>query len=93
MKKLIISMSLAFATTLASPAFAGSFNKCTDVPQDKWKTQKEVEAIAAGAGYEVRKSKIDGTCYEVYGVGKDGALMELFYDPATGKLIHSKKKG
>ena len=31
-------------------------------------------------GYEVRRSKIEGSCYEVYGV-KEGKLFELFYSP------------
>ena len=39
------------------------------------------DAKAAGAaGYEVRKTKVEGSCYEVYGV-KGGKLFELFYSP------------
>ena len=40
----------------------------------------EAEAKAKALGYEVRRSKIEGSCYEVYGV-KEGKLYELFYSP------------
>ena len=46
-------------------------------------TQRFVECGATqakSAGYEVRRSKIEGSCYEVYGV-KEGKLYELFYSP------------
>jgi len=47
---------------------------------------------ATAAGYEVRKTKVEGSCYEVYGVNKQGKLFELFYDPVDLKLMHTKAK-
>ena len=49
------------------------------------------EAAAKAAGYDVRKSKVEGSCYEVYGV-KDGKLFELFYSPEDLSLKHTKAK-
>jgi hypothetical protein len=48
-------------------------------------------APAAAAGYEVRKTKVEGSCYEVYGV-KGGKLFELFYSPEDMSLKHTKAK-
>ncbi len=99
MRKTAIALALSIPLMFAGPllftgsALADSFDKCTDEPQEKWKTQKEIEDVATGAGYDVRKSKIKGSCYEVYGVGKDGTLMELFYNPVTAELMFTEKKG
>ena len=85
-------LGLGLALTIgAAPALADGFNKCTTVPKASWKPQSEAEALAKAAGYEVRRSKIEGTCYEVYGV-KDGKLFELFYSPADLKLMHTTAK-
>lgn len=82
----------ALAALAAAPALAGGFSTCTSEPKERWQSEESVKALAVAAGYEVRKMKVEGSCYEVYGVGKDGVLMELFYDPVTGKLVHTEKK-
>ena len=51
----------------------------------------EAESAAKAAGYEVRRSKIEGACYEVYAV-KDGKNLELFYNPIDLKLMHTVTK-
>ena len=76
---------------LAAPAFADGKTDCTTEPKEKWKAITEAEAATKAAGYEVRRSKIEGACYEVYGV-KDGQLYELFYNPVDLKHVHTIKK-
>ena len=85
---MIVGLSLS---VLGSPALADGFKNCTKVAKASWKPASDAEAAAKAAGYEVRKSKIEGSCYEVYGV-KDGKLFELFYSPADLKLMHTKAK-
>ena len=85
-------LGLGLALTIeTTPLLADGFNKCTTVPKASWKPQADAEAAAKTAGYDVRRSKIEGTCYEVYGV-KDGKLFELFYSPADLKLMLAKAK-
>ena len=79
-------------STAAFPALADGFKDCTKEPKEKWKPQAEAEAEAKKAGYEVRRSKIEGFCYEVYGVDKSGQLYELFYSPVDLTLKHTIKK-
>lgn len=67
-------------------ALADGKKDCTSEPKEKWKPAAEAEAAAKAAGFEVRKSKIEGTCYEVYAV-KDGKNLELFYNPMDLKLM------
>jgi hypothetical protein len=81
MKALIkVSAVLAVSLFAAAPAFADGFKDCTKLEKAKWKPASEAEAAAKALGYEVRKSKVEGSCYEVYGV-KEGKLFELFYSP------------
>jgi hypothetical protein len=90
MKKLFAGM-IAGLALLTAPAFADGKKDCTTEPQAKWKPQPEAEAAAKAAGYEVRRSKIEGACYEVYAV-KDGKNLELFYNPIDLKLMHTVTK-
>ena len=81
MKALIkVSAVLAVSIFAAAPAFADGFKDCTKLEKAKWKPASEAEGKAKEAGYEVRRSKVEGSCYEVYGV-KEGKLYELFYSP------------
>ena len=89
--KTSITVGLLLGMLSSVPAFADGFKDCTKAPKTSWKPASDAEAAAKTAGYEVRRSKIEGSCYEVYGV-KDGKLFELFYSPADLKLIHTKAK-
>ena len=75
-----ISAALAVSLLAAAPALADGFKDCTKLDKASWKPASEAEAKAKEAGYEVRRSKVEGSCYEVYGV-KGGKLYELFYSP------------
>jgi hypothetical protein len=75
----------------ATPALADGFTNCTKIAKASWKPASEAEATAKAAGYEVRKTKVEGSCYEVYGV-KEGKLFELFYSPEDMSLKHTKAK-
>ena len=50
-------------------------------------TASGAEAAATAAGYTVTKSKVDGSCYEVYAKDKDGKKFELFYNPVDLQLV------
>ena len=75
----------------SSAAIADGYKDCTKIDKATWKPASEAEAKAKAAGYEVRRSKIEGSCYEVYGV-KGGKLFELFYSPEDLSLKHTIAK-
>ena len=92
MKALIsVAAVMSFGLSVVSPAFADGYKTCTKLEKASWKPASEAEAKAKAAGYEVRRSKIEGSCYEVYGV-KDGKLFELFYSPEDLSLKHTIAK-
>ncbi len=79
------------ASLAVNTAFADGYKDCTKLDKAKWKPASEAEAKAKELGYEVRRSKIEGSCYEVYGV-KGGKLFELFYSPEDLTLKHTIAK-
>jgi hypothetical protein len=84
-----IAVSIGMFT--GSAALADGYKNCTKISKASWKPASDAEAAAKAAGYEVRRTKIEGSCYEVYGV-KDGKLYELFYSPEDLSLKHTIAK-
>ena len=92
MKALIGALAVvSLGLYVAGPAFADGYKTCTKLEKASWKPTSEAEAKAKAAGYEVRRTKIEGSCYEVYGV-KEGKLYELFYSPEDLSLKHTIAK-
>ena len=89
--KAAIIIGLSSGTLGAMPSHADGFKNCTKLAKASWKPASEAEAAAQSAGYEVRKTKVEGSCYEVYAV-KGGKLFELFYSPEDLSLKHTKAK-
>ncbi|MGY3531499.1 MULTISPECIES: PepSY domain-containing protein [Bradyrhizobium] len=91
--RVILSAVLAVCVLgfAGSAAFADGYKTCTKLDKASWKPATDAEAKAKAAGYEVRRSKVEGSCYEVYGV-KEGKLYELFYSPEDLSLKHTIAK-
>ncbi|MBK3661714.1 PepSY domain-containing protein [Bradyrhizobium diazoefficiens] len=87
----VLAIALTVGIGMGSTAMADGFKNCTKLDKASWKPASDAEAKAKTAGYEVRRSKIEGSCYEVYGV-KEGKLYELFYSPEDLSLKHTIAK-
>ena len=71
-KPLIASLFLVpFAVGMA-PALAEQGESCTEAPSAKWITEDAAKAKAAELGYQVRDLKVEGSCFEIYAIDKDG---------------------
>lgn len=85
-----LGVSLAAASLPA--ALAGTYAPgCTKEPQSIWKAVDTSAAKAVALGYAVSKTKLTGTCHEIY-VTKDGKKFELFFNPVTNDLVHTAAK-
>jgi hypothetical protein len=84
LKSVLVTLA---ATAVSGAALAHGFDDCTKEAKEKWKPQAEAEAAATAAGYTVTKSKVEGSCYEVYVKDKDGKKFELFYNPVDLQLV------
>ena len=82
---------LAVATLAAAPALASGKMTCkTDKAQ--WKSQEQLVAAITAQGWTVRKTEVDGGCYEVYGTTPEGDRVEAYFDPVTlEKLLVSRR--
>ena len=84
MKKTVVTLALLLAS---SAAFAGA--NCQKHPKNEW--MKEADAKAKiGETYNIKKFKVDGNCYEIYGTTKDGKKAEVYFDTKTLAVVKSE---
>ena len=91
--KIAICAAAIASTLVAGSVMAEENSSCTNVSQDKWMTEDAVKAKAKEAGLDVRKLKLEGTCYEVYGIDAKGNKVEALFDPATGMQVGNEGEG
>lgn len=82
MKKLLAA---AFALTLASGAFASA--SCPAYPKAEWMSEADAKAKIEADGYQIKKFKVSGNCYEIYGKDKDGKKAEVYFDAKTLAVV------
>lgn len=84
--------ALVATAGLSSPALATGKMTCDAGPESGWKTRTELEAALVKQGWTVKKSKVDGGCYEVYGTTPKGDRVEAYFHPVSlEKLLVSKR--
>lgn len=89
--KLLVSATCLVASQLS---FATGMMTCDSGDQSTWKTQDVLRAAVIENGWEVRRIKVDGGCYELYGKNPDGKRVEAYFDPLTLEvlLVSQRKK-
>jgi hypothetical protein len=74
----------ALGALMAAPAFATGQCPIRDAgPKADWQTKEALEKKLVGAGWKVRRIKVDEQCYEVYGTDADGKRAESYFHPKT----------
>lgn len=90
-------LAIAAATAMqfaGSPAaLATGKMKCDSGPQTGWKSRTALEAQLKKDGWTVKKSKVDGGCYEVYGVTPEGQNVEAYFHPVTMEKLLVSQRG
>ena len=82
----------AAALGAAAPALATGKMTCNAGPEAGWKSQKALQESLEKQGWQVRKTKIDGGCYEAYGTDPEGNRVEAYFHPVTlEKLLVSRR--
>jgi hypothetical protein len=95
MRKLI-PLALVAATAIgfaAAPASATGAIKCKAGPQSGWQSQATLKAKLVKEGWTVRKSKVDGGCYEVYGTTPKGEKVEAYFHPVSLEKLYVARRG
>ena len=81
------------ATLAAAPAAATGRMTCNAGPQSGWRTQQQLVDSLTRQGWQVRRTKIDGGCYEVYGTTPSGDRVEAYFHPVTLQQLLVSRRG
>ena len=85
----------AIGITIAFPQFAMATGmyQCEPVPQDQWLSEASLTEMLEAEGWRVRRMKVDGGCWEVYGTTPEGQRVEGYFHPVTGEMLLLNQRG
>lgn len=83
----------AAAVIAAAPATATGRMTCNAGPQSGWRSQEQLVQTLTSQGWQVRRTKIDGGCYEVYGTTPEGDRVEAYFHPVTFQRLLVSRRG
>jgi hypothetical protein len=93
MKKILFAAAAAGVMALsAAPASATGKMTC-DAPQKSWKSMDALQAKLTKDGWKLRKAKVDGGCYEVYGTDPEGRSVEAYFHPVSFEKLYVSQRG
>ncbi|MCB5206664.1 PepSY domain-containing protein [Methylovorus mays] len=83
------------AYSLGALLFVSSFNAyagadCPAYPKEEWASEDTLKEALAQEGYKIKKFKVDGNCYEIYGWNKQGKKVEIYFDMKTFAIIKAE---
>lgn len=79
---------LTLLTGFSGAALAGA--NCPAHPKSEWMKEEDVKAKLVEQGYKIKKFKVDGNCYEIYGRNKAGQKVEIYFDAKTLDIVKSE---
>lgn len=85
MKKFGFSLLLAMGLLQAQAVFAAA--DCKSYPKDEWASEDTLKEALEAEGYTIKKFKVDGNCYEIYGRNKEGRKVEIYFDMKTLAIV------
>ena len=85
MKKLAVMLVLA---AFSGVSYAGA--KCAKHPKAEWMSEADAKTKIQAQGYTVKKFKVDGNCYEIYGTNKEGKRAEVYFDTKTLEVVKAE---
>ena len=83
-----------FAATalFAINAQATGLATCDSGGRDGWQSQDKLTAVLKDKGWQVRRIKEDGGCYEVYALNDKGERVEAYFHPVTFDPVPTKPR-
>ncbi|UXY15930.1 PepSY domain-containing protein [Chitiniphilus purpureus] len=80
-------LALMFAT-ISGASLAGA--DCPKHPKNEWMPQAKAKQQIEALGYKIKKFKVDGECYEIYGSNKEGKRAEVYFDTKTLAVVKAE---
>lgn len=81
-------LSILLLTLFSAQAFASA--DCPAYPKEEWASDVTLKETLAEEGYSIKKFKIDGNCYEMYGRNKAGKKVEIYFDMKTLAIVKAE---
>jgi hypothetical protein len=82
------STLLIAAALVSGSAFADA--NCPKYPKAEWMSEADAKAKLEADGYKIKKFKVDGNCYEIYGTNKDGKKVEIYFDTKSLAVVKAE---
>ena len=77
----------------AGAAHATGAMTCDSGDPAGWQSQEALSEKIIAEGWQVRRVKVDGGCYEVYGTTPEGDRVEAYFDPITLETLLVSRRG
>lgn len=77
------SLAVGVLLGIINGAQATGFATCDAGPAEQWQPQEKLAAQLKEKGWQVRRIKVDGNCYEVYALDEKGSRVEAYFHPRT----------
>lgn len=84
---------LAFITIAPAGAWATGLHECEPTEPATWLSEAALTEKLEKEGWAVRRMKVDGGCWEVYGTTPDGQRVEGYFHPVTGAVELIAQRG
>lgn len=75
-----------------TPAGATGLATCDSGPKSGWQTTEVLEKMLKEKGWQIRRIKEDGGCYEVYAINEKGERVEAYFHPVTLAPVPTKPR-
>jgi hypothetical protein len=83
-------MRLFFVIMSLLPLQALASADCPVYPKEEWASEETLKKVLKDEGYTIKKFKVDGNCYEIYGRNKEGKKVEIYFDTKTLAIIKAE---
>ena len=91
-KSLSLATLVVAALTTTAASATGRYT-CDSGDRSTWKTMDELKSKMIAEGWQVRRIKEDGNCYEAYGTSPEGERVEAYFHPVTLELHLKARRG
>ena len=88
------SATVLFAAAMyaSTATYATGLATCDSGPESGWQPQEKLTKMLTDKGWQVRRIKIDGGCYEAYVITDKGERQEAYFHPVTLAPVPTKPR-
>jgi hypothetical protein len=83
-------MKFLFALLSLLPLQVMASADCAVHPKEEWASEDTLKQVLSEEGYTIKKFKVDGNCYEIYGRNKEGKKVEIYFDTKTLAIVKAE---